>query len=308
MQWLEITVETEAAAVETVSAVLHEHGEGGVAVYQTVIPDDEDAAYHYDTSLPTRVTTYVLDTADGAARRARIEEALGHLTVFNLAKIGPVEVKVVDEEDWANAWKRYYNPMRFGSRIVVKPSWRTFEADLNDLVIELDPGMAFGTGLHQTTALCLALLEDYIKPGDVVLDQGTGSGILALGAVLLGAAHVTGVDNSEVAVIAANENAVRNGAADRITAIDGETVPDPPAKANGEPGIYDVVIANIIAVVIMALAPEFARVLKPEGILIASGIIKERENEVRDALDTLGFVVERREGRDEWIALVARRA
>ncbi len=314
MKWLEISVETEAAAVETVSGILHEYGEGGVAVHQDVTPDDEDGAYHYDTACPTTVTTYVPATDEGESRRDAIAAALGHLTAFNLAHIGPVQSHEVDEEDWANAWKRFYHPMRFGRRLVIRPSWRLFAARPDDLVIELDPGMAFGTGLHQTTAMCMELLEDYVVPGAVVLDQGTGSGILAIAAARLGAARVTAVDVSEVAVEATRENAARNGVTDCIDVRRGEDVPGNPhprplslPRERGDEGGYDVVIANIIANVIIALSAPFAAVLKPGGALIASGIIRDREDEVCGALETAGFTVERREGRDEWIALAARR-
>ena len=300
MHWIEITVETEAAAIETVSAILSEYGEGGVAVYQHVMPDDEDAAYHYDTDRPTTVATYVPATAEGAARRDRIVEAFGHLTAFNLARIGPVLSRDVDEEDWANAWKRFYYPMRFGRRLIVKPSWREFTPAPDDLVIELDPGMAFGTGLHQTTAMCMALLEDYIEPGADVLDQGAGSGILSLAAARLGATRITAIDTSEVAVAATRETAARTGRAGVIPAERGEAVPAPPR------GHYDVVIANIIANVIIALAPSFVGVLEPGGVLIASGIIRAREDDVRAALAAAGLAVERGEAKDEWVALVAR--
>jgi len=345
MKWLEISVETEAAAVETVSGILHEYGEGGVAVYQDVVPDDEDAAYHYDTTRPTTVTTYAPATPDGERRRDAIAIALGHLTAFNLAHIGPVRTRAVDEEDWANAWKRFYHPMRFGRRLVIKPSWRDYTPEPDDIVIELDPGMAFGTGLHQTTALCLALLEDYIAPaaagepsgprgpGMHVLDQGTGSGILAIAAARLGASRVVAVDSSEVAAQATRDNAARNGLAGRVEALWGEAIPgsqawretttrpggsapDDPTGTSGlawqedrplpRMGAYDVVIANIIANVIIALAPGFAAALKPGGTLIASGIIRDREDDVRAALAAAGFTVARREARDEWVALVAR--
>jgi ribosomal protein L11 methyltransferase len=313
MNWLEISVETEAAAIETVSAILHEHGEGGVAVYQRVVPDDEDAAYHYDTARPTTVTTYVPATEEGERRRDAIAAALGHLTVFNLARIGPVQTRQVAEEDWANAWKQYYHPMRFGRHVVIKPSWRAFTPRAGDLVIELDPGMAFGTGLHQTTALCLGLLEEYVAPGMRVLDQGCGSGILSLAAARLGAARVVAVDTSEVAVEATRENAARNGLGAAIEALRGEDVPggpqwSGPALSSTEiAGTYDLVIANIIANVIIALAPQFAAVLPENGVLICSGIIREREDEVRAALASSGFMMERHAAQDEWVALVARR-
>ena len=242
---------------------------------------------------------------------------MGHLTVFNLAQIGPPRTREVAEEDWATAWKEFYHPMRFGRRLVVKPSWRAFQAGPDDLVIELDPGMAFGTGLHQTTAMCLALLEDYVRPGATVLDQGTGSGILAIAAARLGARRVIAVDSSEVAVAAARENVARNGLSSAIQVRHGDTPHPPPSSASrseGEqrvssalPAAYDLIVANIIANVIIALAAPFAAVLRPGGVLLASGIIRDREDDVRAALGAAGLAVERREARDEWITLVARR-
>jgi ribosomal protein L11 methyltransferase len=323
MKWLEISVETEAAAVETVSAILHEYGDGGVAIEQHAVPDGEDGSYHYDSARPLTVTTYVPATADGKQRCRALAAALGHLTVFNLAQIGPPRTREVAEEDWATAWKEFYHPMRFGHRLVVKPSWRVFQAGPDDLVIELDPGMAFGTGLHQTTAMCLALLEDYVRPGATMLDQGTGSAILAIAAARLGARHVIAVDSSEVAVAAARENVARNGLSSVIHVLHGERVPGPGeqdaalqttpheagagAPASSQPAAYDLIAANIIANVIIALAAPFVAALRPGGVLLASGIIRDREDDVRAALGAAGLAVERREARDEWITLVARR-
>ena len=335
MKWLEISVETEAAAAETVSAILHEYGDGGVVIDQHAVPDGEDGSYHYDTARPITVTTYVPATADGQQSCRAMAAALGHLTVFNLAQIGPPRTREVAEEDWATAWKDFYHPMRFGRRLVVKPSWRAFQAGPDDLVIELDPGMAFGTGLHQTTAMCLALLEDYVRPGASMLDQGTGSGILAIAAARLGARRVIAVDSSEVAVAAAQENVARNGLSSAIQVLHGDTPhPPPPSPSRGEgapsaasplsraqgegpgvrdvssalPAAYDLIVANIIANVIIALAAPFAAALRPGGVLLAAGIIRDREDDVRAALGTAGLAVERREARDEWITLVARHA
>jgi ribosomal protein L11 methyltransferase len=206
--------------------------------------------------------------------------------------------------------------------LVVKPSWRAFQAGPDDLVVELDPGMAFGTGLHQTTAMCLALLEDYVRPGAIVLDQGTGSGILAIAAARLGAQRVIAVDSSEVAAAAARENVARNGLSAVIQVLQGERVPGPveydtalqttppvagaPAPASSRPAAYDLIVANIIANVIIALAAPFAAALGPGGVLLAAGIIRDREDDVRAALGAAGLAVERREARDEWITLVAR--
>jgi ribosomal protein L11 methyltransferase len=307
-----------------------------VAIEQHAVPDGEDGSYHYDSARPLTVTTYVPATADGQQRCRALAAALGHLTVFNLAQIGPPRTREVAEEDWATAWKEFYHPMRFGRRLVVKPSWRVFQAAPDDLVIELDPGMAFGTGLHQTTAMCLALLEDYVRPGATVLDQGTGSGILALAAARLGAQRVIAVDSSEVAVAAARENVARNGLSSVIQVWHGDTPhPSPPSPSRGEgapplpspasgrgvlcvlegegpspvlPAAYDLIVANIIANVILALAAPCAAVLGPGGVLLASGIIRDREDDVRAALGAAGLAVERREARDEWITLVARHA
>jgi ribosomal protein L11 methyltransferase len=351
MKWLEISVETEAAAVETVSALLREYGDGGVAIEQHVVPDGEDGSYHYDSARPLTVTTYVPATADGQQKCRALAAALDHLTVFNLAQIGPLRTREVAEEDWATAWKEFYHPMRFGRRLVVKPSWRVLQAGPDDLVIELDPGMAFGTGLHQTTAMCLALLEDYVGPGATVLDQGTGSGILAIAAARLGARRVTAVDSSEVAVAAARENVARNGLSSVIQVWHGDTPHPPPPSPLGDEGepplpspapgrgvaiarsaigpsplsraqgegrgvravspvplaAYDLIVANIIANVIIALAAPFAAVLRPGGVLLASGIIRDREDDVRATLGGAGLAVERREARDEWTTLVGRR-
>src|SRR5438105_1070691 len=307
MKWLEISVETEAAAVETVSAILREYGDGGVAIEQHAVPDGEDGSYHYDSARPLTVTTYVPATADGQQSCRAMAAALGHLTVFNLAQIGPPGTREVAEEDWATAWKDFYHPTRFGRRLVVKPSWRAFHARPDDLVIALDPGMAFGTGLHQTTAMCLALLEDYVRPGATVLDQGTGSAILAIAAARLGARGVMAVDSSQVAVAAARENVARNGLSSVIQVLHGDTPPPPTGVGNpptswgaqrtlpswgaGEqrvslrpPAAYDLVVANIIANVIVALAAPFAVALRPGGVLIASGIIRDREEDAQAAL------------------------
>ena len=314
MNWLEISVETEAAAIETVSAILHEYGEGGVAVYQHVVPDDEDAAYHYDTARPTTVTTYLPATTEGARRRDAMATALGHLTVFNLAWIGPLHTREVADEDWANAWKQYYQPMRFGRRLVIKPSWRDFAARPDDLVIELDPGMAFGTGLHQTTALCLALLEEYITPGARVPDQGCGSGILSLAAARLGAGHVVAVDTSEVAVAATRDNAARNGLAAIVEALQGEAVPRQPPMAAPNDGAGHSAAHHVRC----NQRQHYRQRDHRAGATICRRAHGERRanrlghhprprGDVRAALTAHGFAVERRDALDEWVALVVRR-
>src|SRR5262249_6680872 len=155
------------------------------------------------------VKTYLPDTPEGAQRRGRIEEGLWHLSAFNLAPIGDLQVRSVAEEDWANAWKEHYHPLRVG-RLLVKPSWRDVAPEPGQIAVETDPGMAFGTGVHQTTRMCLEALDRRLQPNWTVIDQGTGSGILAVAAARLGAAAVWARDIAEVAVEAAAENAKRN--------------------------------------------------------------------------------------------------
>jgi len=211
-------------------------------------------------------------------------------------------VRVIAEEDWANAWKRFFFPHRVGKRLVIVPSWRRRARGPDDLVIRLDPGMAFGTGLHPSTQLCLIAVEDLVEMGDRLLDVGTGSGILAIAALRMGAGHVLGLDVEEVAVQAARANGEANGIGrDRFPLIVGSLGP------NEHYGAFDGVFANIIARIIRELAPYLYESVRPNGWLVASGIIVEREEEVRTALAAAGFVEITRGQMGDWVALRARR-
>jgi ribosomal protein L11 methyltransferase len=302
--WLELSVTADIAAVEAISAIFQEYGEGGVAIDQPFVSDPEGEHFALDTSRPAVVSTYVPLDAEAAARRERIERALWHVRAFNLAPIGPLVEKELAEQDWQQAWREYYHPLRIGQRVVIKPTWREYTPRPGDIVVELDPGMAFGTGSHQTTALCLALLEERLRPGSIVLDQGTGSGILAIAAARLGAREVHAVDISTVAVQAAIANVAGNGlsGAVRVWQVRDD---DPPGGASVREVRYDLIVANIIARVIVAMAPALAAALAPGGTLIASGIIREREDEVAGALAGAGLTVLERRHQDEWVALVA---
>jgi ribosomal protein L11 methyltransferase len=305
--WLELSVSADIAAVEAISAIFQEHGEGGVAIDQPVFSDLEGEHYGLDTSRPAIVRTYLPLDDETAARRERIERALWHVRAFNLAPIGPLEEKQLAERDWQDAWREHYHPLRIGARMVVKPTWRDYAARPDDVVVELDPGMAFGTGSHQTTALCLVLLEETVKPGSLVLDQGTGSGILAIAAAKLGARAVDAVDISAVAVRTARENVAHNGLAGRVLVEQVRDDEPPGGAARGETR-YDLIVANIIARLIVAMAPGLAVALAGDGVLIASGIIREREDEVAGALQAAGLTVLDRRRQDEWVALLATRA
>ncbi|MEG0541177.1 MAG: 50S ribosomal protein L11 methyltransferase [Angelakisella sp.] len=220
----------------------------------------------------------------------------------------PHEIKTygVREEEWATAWKEYYHPTALGERLVVCPSWENYTKQPNELVITLDPGMAFGTGTHHTTRLCAQLLEQVVHSGDRVLDMGTGSGILSIAALLLGAGSAVGVDIDAVAVRTAAENAAANGfTPPAFTALAGDLVSDTALneKLGGE---YDVIAANIVADVIIMLAPSIRRQLRVGGLLVASGIILPRQDEVLSALTANGLTIEKVEEHDGWCAVLAK--
>jgi ribosomal protein L11 methyltransferase len=249
--------------------------------------------------------------AIGARRaEAQVREALGHLQAFELRFIGELEVRVVDEADWAAAWKQHFPVLRVGRNLVIKPTWRRHRRAANDVVLALDPGMAFGTGLHPTTRLCLAGVETLHDRGHVagarVLDVGCGSGILSIAAALLGASEVLGVDTDPVAVDATAANARRNRVAGVVAARRGSIpVPEPP---------FDLVLANLIASLLVSLAAELYRSTRPGtgtagtgGRLLASGIFADREPEVRRALVAAGFRITGRSGETDWVALEAER-
>ena len=226
-------------------------------------------------------------------------ERLGHLQVFGLRPIGDLDVRPVHEEDWAAAWKQHFPVLRVGRRLVIRPTWRRHRAQPGDVVLALDPGMAFGTGLHPTTRLCLAGIERWSDEGIIegrhAIDVGCGSGILAIAVAKLGAASVLGVDTDPIAVESTIANAARNRLARRI-----------PARRASLPtsgGPWDLVLANLIASLLVALADELAAALTPGGRLLASGIFIDREPEVRAAFEAAGLRVREQFGEGDWVAL-----
>lgn len=211
-----------------------------------------------------------------------------------------IENGVVDEEDWSTAWKKYYYPTRVGEKLVVCPSWETYEPDAGEVVVVMDPGMAFGTGTHDTTKLCMQMLESYVDGSTELLDIGTGSGILAVSALLLGAPRAVGVDIDEVAVRVARENARVNGVESRAAFHAGDLT----EKVDGT---FRVITANIVADVIIRLAPDLSRFLADDGVFIASGIIDTREVDVIDALGEAGFILDSRNESGGWVALAVKK-
>ncbi|HET6638265.1 MAG TPA: 50S ribosomal protein L11 methyltransferase [Gemmatimonadota bacterium] len=302
-RWLELSVEADSEAVEAVSEILSRVAPGGVTVEPGFELVDEGLGARIDPSRPATVRAYVpaRDPAAGARAAATVSDALGHLQAFGLRPIGDVRTREVDEADWAESWKDHFHVLHVGQRLVVKPSWRKHRRTGDEVVIDLDPGMAFGTGLHPTTRLCLQAIEDRAERGPLgrTLDVGCGSGILAIAAVKLGATRVLGVDIDPIAIEATEANARHNRVGKRIRAREGSI---PTAE-----GPFDTVLANLIAGILVELAPHLAGELVASGTLIASGIFIDREAAASAALESVGLRVARRWQESDWVALEATR-
>jgi ribosomal protein L11 methyltransferase len=301
--WLELSVAADVEAVEAVSEILSRFAPGGVSVEPAFELVEEGLGARLDATRPSTVRAYVPARDPAAAERAASDAAvaLGHLQAFGLRAIGDLTTRLVHEADWAEAWKAHFPVLRLGRRLVIRPTWLTIEPGPEDVVVDLDPGMAFGTGLHPTTRLCLAATEAIADRGALagarVLDVGCGSGILSIAAAKLGATHVLGVDIDPIAIEATLANAATNGLAGTITAREA-------SLPSGEPP-HDAVLANLIASVLVTLARPLRDELRPGGTLVASGIFTDRESEVREAFTAAGLVVTTRTAEGDWVALEA---
>ncbi len=301
MRWLELTVRTHPEAVESVSELLSRYMPAGVAIEEPIELIDEGQDYRVLTGRPVQVHAYLPIDGKEEETQRHVAEGLWHLASLGPRFVGDLQTRIVNAEDWANAWKDYYHVTHIGHRLVIRPSWRTYVPGDDEVVLELDPGMAFGTGLHPTTRMCLEQLEQRVCAGMHVLDVGTGSGILALAAVKLGAASAYCIDNSSIAVESATANAAANGLSERITVKSGELDDAEAARLAGQ---NDMVLANIIARVIGSIAPQLAQVLAPGGLLIASGIIEERRHEAEQPLLATGLRLVDQVMIDDWVTLI----
>lgn len=281
MRWTEIAIDAGPGAVDAVGAALTDAGCTGFEVRSE--------------SQPAAVVGYLPVDDRLESRLADIQLRLHDLPGWGITEAGTeLTLRTVQEEDWANAWKAFFKPLRVGKRFVVTPPWETPELGKNDIPLVIDPGMAFGTGSHPTTQLCLAVLEELVKPNDSVADIGTGSGILAIAAAKMGASVVVANDIEPLAVDIAAENCRING----VTVQTQFTLPNEQ---------FDVVVANILADVIIGLGDELSARVKPGGVLIVSGIIDTREADVQSALVALGLTFAEVRRQADWVALIFRR-
>jgi ribosomal protein L11 methyltransferase len=305
MKWIAAKVifeaENPALAEELIADLFSEFNLQGVVIEE---PDLEPVEGWGEDALQRpehfSVTGYLPDNELRAERIGQLERALSDLRTA-LPVTYTLEYQSIDEEDWAHSWKDYFWPEKVGKRCVVKPTWRDYSPTEDEIVIEIDPGMAFGTGTHPTTALCIGMIEEYMVPGGSFLDIGTGSGILMAAAMKLGAGEALGIDMDEVAVEIAFKNMVLNGIPEeRFRVVRGDL-------ASGVPKPFDLIAANILAEVIIALLDQVGAVMAEKGVLICSGIVLNQKERVIEKMVRTGFRVLAVQEKDGWVAISAER-
>ena len=305
MKWIEAKVvfdhPDKALAVDLISDIFFDFGLQGVVVEDPDISPEgedwaEDAIGRDDCHA---VTAYLPENSQAETRCRTLESKLARLRARS-GIIARISYKKQDDEDWAHAWKAYFWPLKISRRLVVKPTWREYTPAPDELVIELDPGMAFGTGTHPTTALCAAMIDTYLSKGDRFLDVGTGSGILMIAAARLGAARVCGIDKDEAAVEIAAANLKLNSIEPHRYELKTSNLCDEVSEK------YAIIAANILTRVILDLILDIRRVLDPEGIFICSGIIEKNKSQVIGALKNAGFDILETAVKEEWVAIAAR--
>lgn len=311
VKWTELSVLTTHEAVDAVTNILHEAGASGVVIEDSKELDKEridrfGEIYALNPAdFPKSgviVKAYLSATSFLAETVEEIKLAIANLVNFDI-NIGDnvMTMSEVNEEDWATSWKQYYHPVKISERFTIVPTWEDYTpVSTDELIIELDPGMAFGTGTHPTTVMCLQALEKVVQKGDEVVDVGTGSGVLSIGAAMLGAKNVHALDLDEVAVTSARENITLNKVDDTVEVFHGnllDTVKEP----------ADVVVANILAEIIITFTDDAFSIVKPGGLYVTSGIIGAKKEDVKDALEKSGFIIEEVLMMEDWVAIISRR-
>ena len=304
METLELAIAVRPHAVEAIADLLRRYAPAGVSIEPPFDAIDEEGGVSFRENDTVRLRIW-LPSGDGPTA-ASIEELRESLVPLGDDIVEPLTVNTVQEKDWADAWKEHFHVTRVGEHIVLKPSWREYEPGAGDIVVELDPGRAFGTGQHETTSMCLIELERQLEAGASILDVGCGSGILSVTAALLGAGNVDAVDIDAAAVRATRENAAANRVADNIRTMHGslgEAWPftEPPT------GRYDLVLANLSARIIRELAGDLLAALNENGAAFVSGIVADQEESCVDALLEAGARALERRAEGDWRLLVVRR-
>ena len=308
MQWAEVSVDTSHEATDLVSEILQELGAAGVVIEDPALLNEYIRSGLWDyTDLKeseetevVRVKAYWALDEELEGKLQNLSERLASLAQHGIDKgAGAVSWKAVADEDWAETWKEFFHTEKIGARTVIKPTWEEYEAKAGEIVVELDPGAAFGTGQHATTSLCIRALEELVRPGMTVFDVGTGSGVLAIVAAKLGAKRVEAVDFDPVAVRVARENVRQNGAEDVVRTERSDLLKSVAGKA-------DLIIANIIADIIVRLFGEVKGSLAAGGTMLLSGIIEDRLPDVVEAAGRHGFSVAKIEQEKGWAAVIVK--
>lgn len=321
MQWLELCIQTCSAGIELVGERLTVLGYDSFIVddqaeFETFLEQNKQYWDYVDQGLQekmeglSQIRLYLEDNAQAMETVRHLQDELQLLRRQNPGKdLGTLEIRIsnLQDEDWENNWKQYYQPIPIGKRLVVVPQWLDPNQDPDRLPIRLDPGMIFGTGAHASTQMCLVALEEAVRGGERVIDLGSGSGILSIAALLLGAVTATGVDIDPKAEDIARENAAFNDLhGDRFTAVTGDVIGDRSAMERLAQGGYDIVLANIVADVIIPLAPVVPHFLRPNALFICSGILDRRLDEVRSAIEAAGLEVAAVRTQEDWCQITAR--
>ena len=318
MKWLELKIDAAPAGLEPVSALLEDLGITGLVIddegdFQDFLEHNHAYWDYVDDHLMQekkglcRITFYLEDSPDGYNTLAQVRMALSRVKQEH-PEYGRLLLTMenMEDADWENNWKQFYKPMEIGDRLIVIPEWESTGVPEDRVALRLNPGLTFGTGSHATTRLCLTALEEAVHGGETVLDLGCGSGILSIAALRLGAASAKAVDIDEKCLTVAYENAALNGIGkDRYTVLVGDVLSDSALRAQLGGG-YDVVVANIVADVIIGLAPMVRQFLKPGGLFLCSGIIDIRADEVAEALRQNGWTIEATRSGEGWFSYACR--
>lgn len=317
MEWTEVNIYTATPAIDLLCSKLEDIGIKGFAIrdaedFNEFLENKNGQWDYIDDDLmglskcETCITVYLPDNNQGKDMLIAIRSMLAELKSNDNDNVYGrlvAELSSIREEDWANNWKQYFKPIKVGEKLIIKPSWENCENDNTRKILEIDPASSFGTGQHHTTRLCLELLEKSLNTGDVILDMGCGSGILSIGAMLLGADNAVAVDIEENASVTAMENALKNNIPkEKYVTYFGNILTDN-NLADTIDKKYDIITANIVADVLIAMKEHFVRYIKKNGILIVSGIITERMNEVIDAIVSVGFEMLEVNTKEGWAAV-----